>query len=101
MRIKSLLVTLVLLVVIPSFAQMGGGGRGGASAAPSVQIVGVVQSFTSNILDVKPADSPAVWITIPLDLQVDRSQLKPGVTVAVQATWMETVYVASQVTIQN
>lgn len=101
MRLRLLLIALVMLTVIPSFAQMGGGRGGGTQAAPPTQIAGVVQSFSSNILDVKPADGPALWITIPMDLQVDRGQLKTGVTVVVQATWMDTVYVASQVTIQK
>jgi hypothetical protein len=95
LRIGSLLAVLVLLAVIPSFAQMGG------ASAPPTQISGAVQSFSGNILDIKPSSAPAVWVTIPADLQVDRTALKPDVKVSVEAHWVDSCYLATQVTIEK
>jgi hypothetical protein len=67
----------------------------------SVEISGTVQSFTSNILDVKLPDSPSVWITIPADLRLDRSALKDGAKVTAKAYWVSTCYVATEVTLQK
>jgi len=94
LRVQRFLLVLVLQWAIPSFAQ--------SAATPSpMQITGVVQSFSGNILDIKPATTPAVWVTIPPDLRVDRSALKPGVAVSAEARWAEVCYVATQVTIQK
>ena len=91
----SFLLVVLLLSSIPSFAQSGS-----ASSQP-VQITGVVLSLSGNTLDVKPAASPAVWVTLPDDLKVDRGALKPGVTVSVEARWAEVCYVANKMTIQK
>lgn len=89
------LILLGVLFAVPALAQQG------SSSAPSVQITGVVESLSGNILDVKPATSPAVWVTIPADLHVDRNALKPGVNVSVEAYWAVACYVATQVTVQK
>lgn len=106
MRLKSLLVLLVLMVMvaIPSFAQMPGGqggGRGPGMQAPPVQITGEVQSFSADNLVVKPANGSSVWITVPADVQVDRGQLKQGVMVQVTARQIPIGYVATEITIQQ
>lgn len=94
MKVSWVLLVLSLQSGIPSRAQSPG--------TPSLtQITGVVQSFSGNILDIKPATAPAVWVTIPVDLQVDRNALKPGVAVSATAHWAEVCYVANQVTIQK
>jgi hypothetical protein len=93
-RVSWLLLVLILQSAVPGFAQSAG--------TPSLtQITGVVQSFSGNILDIKPATAPAVWVTIPVDLQVDRNALKPGVAVSATAHWAEVCYVAHQLTIQK
>jgi hypothetical protein len=93
-RIRLFLLVFVWQWAIPGLAQ--------SVATPSpTQITGVVQSFSGNILDVKPATTPSVWVTIPADLRVDRSALKPGVAVSAEARWSEVCYVATQVTIQK
>jgi len=89
------LIALIFLSPLVCFAQSQD------TSSPTLQITGVVQSFSGNILDVKPATTPAVWITIPLDLRVDRSALKPGAEVSVQAHWAVSCYVASQVTLRK
>jgi len=91
----SLLLVVLLLSSMPSLAQSGS-----ASSQPA-QIAGVVLSLSGNTLDVKPAASPAVWVTLPDDLKVDRGALKPGVTVSVEARWAEVCYVAAKVTVQK
>jgi hypothetical protein len=94
LRVHPFLLVLVLQWAIPSFAQ--------SAVTPSpTQITGVVQSFSGNILDIKPAMTPAVWVTIPGDLRIDRGALKPGVAVTAEARWAEVCYVATQVTIQK
>jgi hypothetical protein len=95
LRVGSLLIALILLTAIPGFAQSGD------ASAPPTQISGIVQSFSGNILDIKPANAPAVWVTIPVDLQVDRNALKPDVKVSVEARWVNVCYVATEVTIQK
>ncbi|HXX43942.1 MAG TPA: hypothetical protein VEJ38_04390 [Candidatus Acidoferrales bacterium] len=92
---RGFLILLVLLLSIPAFAQQTN------SSAPPVHIAGVVLSLSDNILDLKPAATPAVWVTIPADLHVDRSALKEGVNVSVQAFWADTCYVATQITVQK
>ena len=96
-RNSSLLIVLVALVGLlanPSWAQSG-------SAAAKVQLSGVVQSFSGNTLDLKPAATPAVWVMIPNDLHVDRSALKAGAEVSVEAYWADVCYIATQVTIRK
>jgi hypothetical protein len=83
---------LMFLAVIVTTAQS-------SSTAPTVQISGVIQSFSADTLAVKPASSPAVWVTIPPDLKVDRAALKTGAQVSVEAHWADVCYVATQVTI--
>jgi hypothetical protein len=94
-KVSWFLIVIVLQSAIPSFAQSG------SAPSPPVQITGVIQSFSRNILDVKPATAPAVWVTIPNDLPVDRNALKPNVAVSVEAHWAKVCYVATQVTIQK
>lgn len=74
---------------------------GELSPPKTVEITGTVQSFTSNILDIKPADAPSVWVTIPNDLRVDRSALKDGAKVSAKAYWAYTCFVASDVTLRK
>jgi hypothetical protein len=69
--------------------------------ADPVQISGAVLSFSGNTLDLKPAASPAVWVVIPGDLRVDRSALKPGAAVSVEAHWADLCYIATEVTIKK
>jgi hypothetical protein len=88
------LVALVGLLANPSWAQSG-------TAAAPVQISGVVQSFSGNTLDVKPAATPAVWVMIPNDLHVDRGALKAGADVLVEAYWADVCYIATQVTLRK
>jgi hypothetical protein len=68
--------------------------------AATVEISGVVQSFSGNTLDIKPAATPAVWVMVPSDLKVSRGGLKPGAEVSVEARWMDLCYIANQVTIK-
>jgi hypothetical protein len=88
------LAALILVSAIPGVAQTG-------SAANPVQISGAVLSFSGNTLDIKPAASPAVWVMIPNDLRVDRSALKHGAEVSVEAHWADLCYIAMQVTIKK
>jgi len=89
------LIVVILLWAIPGLAQSS------SASSPTVEITGVIQSFNGNTLDVKPATTPAVWVTLPTGLSVDHSRLKPGVEVSVEARWAEVCYLASQVTIRN
>jgi hypothetical protein len=92
-----LLALLAAIAVVPTLAR-----QDGAPASPkSVEIAGTVQSFSSNILDVKPADSPSVWITIPAEVKVDPSALKAGAKVVAKAYWVGTCYVATEVAVQK
>lgn len=93
--VRWLLFIVVLVFAIPSFAKQEN------SSPASVEITGTVQSFSGDILDVKPANAPAVWVTIPSDLRVDRTALKEGAKVEVKAYWADVCYVATQVTPQN
>lgn len=92
-KLISLSLVLMFLAVIVTTAQSKE-----AATAPTVQITGVVQSFSADTLAVKPASSPAVWVTIPPDLKVDRAALKTGSPVSVEAHWADVCYVATQVT---
>lgn len=94
-RTTRFLISLLLLSAVPVLAQQN------ASPEKTVQITGTILSLSSDILDVKPAASPAVWITIPVDLRIDRSALKEGANVSVQAYWADTCYVATQITVQK
>ena len=95
MRFRSLLVALILFAVAPCFAQ--GGAQAPAPKAPPVEITGAVQSFRlGEYLVVKPATSPSVWIDVPASVQFDRSQVKEGVTVVVEATKIQTAYMATR-----
>jgi hypothetical protein len=94
-RVGLLLVVLVLLAAIPSFAQSS------TASAPPTKIAGSILSFSGNILDVKPPNAPAVWVTIPANLKVDRDALKPDTKVSVEAYWADVCYVATQVTVQK
>jgi hypothetical protein len=89
-EIRALLVVFLLISVIPGFAQMNS-----ETAAPR-EITGTVVSFSGNTLDIQPASASAVWVTIPDDMKVDRSALKPGVAVSVQARWDTVTYMAIQ-----
>jgi ATP-dependent 26S proteasome regulatory subunit len=98
MRVRTLFTILILLVVTRGFAQS----ESRAPQAPPVQITGVVQSFTTGkYLIVKPANTAAISVDVPAKVQVDRSQLKEGVRVVVEANRIETGYLAIAVTIQK
>jgi hypothetical protein len=93
------LVAILLLVPIRAAQESA---PGELSPPPkTVEITGTVQSFTSNILDVKPADAPSVWIAIPADLRVDRGALTDGAKVTAKAHWVFTCFVATAVTVQK
>ncbi|HXA76069.1 MAG TPA: hypothetical protein VNV41_02960 [Candidatus Acidoferrales bacterium] len=97
LRIRWFLIVLTILIgltAVPGFS------RSEDASAPT-QITGAVQSFSGNILDVKPATSPAVWVAIPDHLHVDRSAVKPGVQVSVDAHWADVCYIATEVTVQK
>jgi len=90
---------ILLLGLIALAANSGAAQTGGT--APSVHITGVVQSFSGNTLDVKPAASPAVWVMVPADLHVDRNEVKTGAEVSVEARWADLCYIATQVSVQK
>jgi len=92
--IAILLLGLIALPVSSSSAQSG-------NNPSTVHIVGVVQSFSGNTLDVKPATSPSVWVMVPADLHVDRDTVKAGVEVSVDAYWADLCYIATQVSVQK
>jgi hypothetical protein len=89
-EIKALLVVFFLASAIPSFAQ-----ENHKSSTPT-EITGAIVSFSGNILDIQPASASAVWVTIPEEMKVDRSALKPGAKVTVEARWATVSYVATQ-----
>lgn len=100
MRVGTLLMILMLVAVIPAVAQNESASR--APKAPPVRIAGVVLSFSSGkYLVVKPADAPSIEVDIPADLQTDRSQLKEGARVTIEANPIVTGYLATAVTIQK
>jgi uncharacterized protein YcnI len=96
-RIRSLFVVLFFfaLPALPAFAHQDGKMAESKEMAAPKKIAGAVQSFSGNILDIKPpTNAPAVWVTIPEGMKVDRSALKPGVEVTVEARWATVTYVA-------
>jgi hypothetical protein len=98
-RFVFFLTLFVMFLAIPVRAKQEGAEP--QPAQKSVEITGTVQSFSSNILAVKPPDSPSVWITIPTDLRVDRGALKDGAKVTAKAYWVSTCYVAIEVATQK
>ena len=89
-----LLAFVLALCALPVAAQQHEKMAASKKMAPTV-ISGTVQSFSGNILDVKPPTThPAVWITIPADMKVDRAALKPGTHVTVEARWATVTYIA-------
>ncbi|MGH9687610.1 MAG: hypothetical protein ACRD5K_11015 [Candidatus Acidiferrales bacterium] len=94
-RFKSLPVAIAIaLFAFPAVAQQSGK-MADMKEAPAKEIVGAVQSFSGNILDIKPPTvAPAVWVTIPANMKVDRDALKPGVKVSVEARWATVTYIA-------
>ncbi len=99
-RSKVLPIAVALaLFALPALAQGNGKMAGGKQMAdkdmPAQKIVGTVQTFSGNILDIKPLTTqPAVWVTIPQSMKVDRAALKPGVEVSVEARWVTVTYLA-------
>lgn len=92
-RFKWLAVALVLFA-IPAVARQSDKSAE-MKEAPAKVISGAVQSFSGNILDIKPpTTAPAVWVTIPANMKVDRDALKPGVEVSVEARWATVTYIA-------
>lgn len=93
-RFKLLPVAIAMaLFTLPAVAQQSG--KMADKEAPAKEIVGAVQSFSGNILDIKPPTvAPAVWVTIPANMKVDRDALKPGVKVSVEARWATVTYIA-------
>jgi hypothetical protein len=96
-RIKSLPIAIaVALFALPLLAQNTGKMADSKEMQMAAkEISGTVQSFSGNILDIKPpTTAPAVWVTIPADMKVDREALKPGVQVSVEARWATVTYIA-------
>jgi hypothetical protein len=96
-RIKSLPVVIAIaLLALPMLAQHTGKMADSKEMKmPAKEITGTVQSFSGNILDIKPPTvAPAVWVTIPADMKVDRDALKPGVEVSVEARWATVTFIA-------
>ena len=94
-RIKLALIAIAALIPL-SLLQA----RAQSSAPATVQISGVVQSFSAGVLDIKPATSPAVWVMVPADLKLDRGRLKAGAQVSAEAYWSDVSYIATQVSIK-
>jgi hypothetical protein len=94
LSVRRLLIVLIFSFAIPAVAQQS------APSAPVVDIMGKVQSFSGNILDVKPPTAPAVWIVIPDDLHADRGALKEGVSVDVKAYWNVLCYMGKEVIVK-
>jgi hypothetical protein len=92
MLVLILVAALIPLLCLPAVAQSGGA---------TVQLSGVVQSFSGGTLDIKPATSPAVWVMVPSGLAIDRNALKAGAHVRIEANWSDVCYIATQVTIQR
>lgn len=94
-RTKALPIAIALAILaLPVFAQ-DNGNKADAKETAAKEIVGTVQSFSGNILDIKPLTvQPAVWVTIPQTMKVDREALKPGVEVSVEARWATVTYLA-------
>ncbi len=94
-RLKSFCLAVAILIALSIVS-----GVAAQSSQPTpVRISGVVQSFSGNTLDIKPAASPAVWVMVPWALPVDRGSLKQGANVSVQARWDDLCYIATEVTI--
>ena len=73
-RIKLLPIVILALAIFafPALAQQSGK-MADTKEMPAKVIVGAVQSFSGNILDIKPpTTAPAVWVTIPANMKVDR-----------------------------
>jgi len=94
-RTKALPIAIALAIfALPALAQ-DNGKKAAATETAAKEIVGTVQSLSGNILDVKPLTTqPAVWVTIPQNMKVDRAALKPGVEVSVEARWVTVTYLA-------
>jgi hypothetical protein len=94
-RIKPFLIVIAFaLSALPAVAQESGN-MAASKEMPATVIAGAVQSFSGNILDIKPPTvAPAVWVTIPAGMKVDRAALKPGVEVSVEARWATVTYIA-------
>lgn len=92
---KSLPMWMALaLFALPALAQQSGK-KAESKEAPATEVTGTVQTFSGNILDIKPfTTAPAVWVTIPADMKVDRDALKPGAKVSVEARWVTVSYLA-------
>jgi hypothetical protein len=90
--------SFLLIVLVALAGVMANSSRAQSGSAAPVQISGVVESISGNTLDVKPAATPAIWVMIPSDLHVDRSALKAGAEVSVEAYWADVCYIATQVT---
>jgi len=94
-RTRLLLIVMVLALSAISAAARQENKTDAAKGNAPVEITGTVQSFSADILDVKPPTvHPAVWITIPAAMKVDRAALKPGTRVTVEARWAMVTYIA-------
>lgn len=89
-KMLSVVIFLFALSVLPCVAQKS------SPMAAAEDIVGTVQSFSGNILAIKPPAAPSVWVTIPEGMKVDREELKPGTEVSVEARWAMVCYVATK-----
>ncbi len=92
---KALLIVIAVgLFALPALPQ-GNAKAAASKETATTEIVGTVQSFSGNILDIKPFTvQPAVWVTIPQDMKVDRDAVKPGTKVSVEARWATVTYIA-------
>lgn len=98
LKIKGLVLALALTGMFPAVAQQNqeqNQDHMNAMAAPR-QIQGTIVSFSGYMLDIQPPASSRVWVTIPGDMKVDRSALKEGASVSVQARWATVCYVATE-----
>ena len=89
LKFKGFLMVLGLGCAVQSFAQ-----QAAAPMAPR-EVTGVVESFSGNTLDIKPANGPAVWVTIPDGIKVKSELMKPGTMVSVEARWESNDFVAT------
>lgn len=89
-RMLPVVIFLFALFVLPCVAQKD------SPTAASEEIVGTVQSFSGNMLAIKPPTTPSVFVTIPEGMKVDRDEVKPSAEVSVEAHWALVCYVATK-----
>lgn len=90
LRIK----TVVAMLFFMSLSAVAVSAQENSKMPATMEIKGTVQSFSGDILDIWPATAPPVWVTVPHDMKVDRSEVTPGAEVSVEARWAGICYVA-------